>query len=80
MRSGGLSVRLFMAKAGFKTLIVSKSDGDIGGDCLIDGCLPGKAIIHVAKIIRNAKEAENFGLQVNGSIDIKKVVDYICDR
>ncbi|MEP7254102.1 MAG: FAD-dependent oxidoreductase [Ginsengibacter sp.] len=78
--SGGLSVGLFMAKAGFKTLMVSKSDRDIGGDCLNDGCVPSKAIIHVAKIIRNAKESENFGLQVNGNVDIKKVVDYIYDR
>ncbi len=53
--SGELSVGLFMAKAGFKVLMVSLSDKDIGGDCLNDGCVPSKAIIHVAKIIHNAR-------------------------
>ena len=78
--SGGLSVGLFMAKAGFKTLMVSKSDRDIGGDCLNDGCVPSKAIIHVAKIVRNAKESQNFGLHVDGNVDIKKVIDYVYNR
>ena len=78
--SGGLSVGLFMAKAGFKTLMVSKSDRDIGGDCLNDGCVPSKAIIHVAKVIKNAKESQKFGLQVNGSVDIKRVTDYVYNR
>jgi phytoene dehydrogenase-like protein len=30
--SGGLSVGLFMNKAGFKVLMISTSDEDIGGD------------------------------------------------
>jgi len=55
--SGGLSVGLFMGKAGFRVLMVSKSDHDIGGDCLNDGCVPSKSFIHVAKIARFAREA-----------------------
>ncbi len=78
--SGGLSVGLFMAKAGFKVLMVSLSDNDIGGDCLNDGCVPSKAIIHVAKIIHNARESQSFGLNVNGDVDIKKVIKYVYDR
>ncbi len=78
--SGGLSIGLFMAKAGFKVLMISKSDNDVGGDCLNDGCVPSKAIIHVAKIISNAKEAENFGLKLNGQADIKKVINYVYER
>jgi pyruvate/2-oxoglutarate dehydrogenase complex dihydrolipoamide dehydrogenase (E3) component len=31
-----------MAKAGFKTLVIVKSDKDIGGECLNDGCVPAK--------------------------------------
>ena len=64
--SGGLSVGLFMAKAGFSTLMISRSDEDIGGDCLNDGCVPSKAFIHVAKIVHSAKQATGFGLQVSG--------------
>lgn len=78
--SGGLSAGLFMAKAGFSTLMVSKSDKDIGGDCLNDGCVPSKAFIHAAKIVHAATEARRFGLEVNGKADMKKVITYVYER
>lgn len=78
--SGGLSVGLFMGMAGFKVLMISKTDRSIGGDCLNDGCVPSKALIHVAKIVHQAKEAANFGLQLNGDIDIKKAINYVYER
>ena len=78
--SGGLSVGLFMNKAGFKVLMVSKSDKDIGGDCLNDGCVPSKALIHVSRIVYEAKLAAHFGLEVTGKTDIKKAMSYVCQR
>jgi len=78
--SGGLSVGLFMNQAGFKVLMVSRSDHDIGGDCLNDGCVPSKSLIHAAKIIHQGREAEKFGLKVSGNADISKVTSYIKAR
>ena len=78
--SGGLSIGLFMNKVGFKVLMVSKSDKSIGGDCLNDGCVPSKSLIHVSKIINSAKKAINFGLNINGEVDIKRAVDYIYKK
>lgn len=78
--SGGLSVGLFMNQAGFRVLMISLSDLDIGGDCLNDGCVPSKALIHVAGIAHSARLAENFGLKVDGNIDIKKAIDYVYQR
>lgn len=75
--SGGLSVGLFMTKVGFKVLMVSTTDAAIGGDCLNDGCVPSKALIHVAKIAHAAREAEKFGLKTEGHIDIKKAIGYV---
>lgn len=75
--SGGLSVGLFMNQAGFKVLMISGTDKGIGGDCLNDGCVPSKALIHTAKIIHKAREAEKFGLKVVGNADISKVTSYI---
>lgn len=69
-----------MNEAGLKVLMVSKSDHEIGGDCLNDGCIPSKAFIHVARIAHYAKQAANFGLQINGSIDIKKATDYVYGK
>ena len=78
--SGGLTVGLFMCKAGFKVLMVSKTDEDIGGDCLNDGCVPSKALIHVSRIAHSAGTASHFGLQVSGKVDIKKAIDYVYER
>ena len=78
--SGGLSVGLFMSKAGFKVLMVSKTDKDIGGDCLNDGCVPSKALIHVSRIAHNAKTSSHFGLEITGKVDIKKAIDYVYER
>ncbi|MDQ6761539.1 MAG: NAD(P)/FAD-dependent oxidoreductase, partial [Bacteroidota bacterium] len=71
---------LFMNQAGFKVLMVSLSDEEIGGDCLNDGCVPSKALIHVAKIAHQAKQAKNFGLEINGSIDMEKAISYVYER
>lgn len=78
--SAGLSVSLFMNKVGFNVLLIDKTDHHIGGDCLNDGCVPSKALIHIARISHSAKEAEKFGIQVNGQVDIKKATEYIYKR
>ena len=78
--SGGLSVGLTMNKFGFKVLMISKTDNEIGGVCLNDGCMPSKALIHVARIAYAAKTASHFGLKVNGKVDIKKAIEYVCSR
>lgn len=78
--SGGLSVGLFMGKAGFKVLMVAKSDKDIGGECLNDGCVPSKALIHVSRIVHSAKLADEFGLQISGQVDIEKAIGYVYGK
>jgi pyruvate/2-oxoglutarate dehydrogenase complex dihydrolipoamide dehydrogenase (E3) component len=78
--SGGLGVSLFMAKTGLKTLLVDKTDKDIGGDCLNYGCVPSKALIHVSRILHRAKEAANFGLQISGAADLLKATEYVKSK
>ncbi len=78
--SGGLTLGLFMSKAHFKVLMISKSDTDIGGDCLNDGCVPSKAIIHLSKIAYHAKQASQFGLEVTGKLDMGKAIKYVYQR
>jgi pyruvate/2-oxoglutarate dehydrogenase complex dihydrolipoamide dehydrogenase (E3) component len=77
--SGGLSVGGFMVKLGFKVLMISKTEHQIGGDCLNDGCVPSKALIHVANIVGNARKASEFGLQITQEVDLEKIVKYIYD-
>ncbi len=78
--SGGLSVGLFMAKLGLKVLMAVKSDLEIGGECLNDGCVPSKALIHVSRIAHNAKLATEFGLDIKGKIDIQKAIRYVYSK
>jgi len=78
--SGGLSVGLTMNKLGFKVLMIAKTDHEIGGECLNDGCVPSKALIHVAKMLKHAKTAEAFGLTITGKPDLKKAIDYVTQR
>ena len=78
--SGGLSVGLTMNKLGFKVLMIAKTDKEIGGECLNDGCVPSKALIHVSRIVKNAKTATAFGLSITGKPDIKKAIDYVHER
>lgn len=75
--SAGLSVGLFMNEAGFKVLMIDKSDRHIGGECLNDGCVPSKALIHVSKVMAQAELASNFGLSLQGKVDLKKVLQYV---
>lgn len=78
--SGGLSVGLTMNQLGFKVLMIAKTDRDIGGECLNDGCVPSKALIHVARILKNAKKATAFGISLSGKPDYTKALKYIHER
>ena len=78
--SGGLNIAGFMNRAGFKVLLIDKTDRRIGGDCLNSGCVPSKALIHVARLLKDANEANRFGLTVNGKADIKKVLGYVKEK
>lgn len=78
--SGGLNIASFMNSTGFSVLLIDKSDRSIGGDCLNTGCVPSKALIHIAKLVRASKETRRFGQTIAGAIDIKKVLDYVREK
>lgn len=78
--SGGLNIAGFMNKAGFSVLLIDKSDKNIGGDCLNFGCVPSKALIHVAREINAGRNARKFGLSVSGEADMRRVKKYIKER
>ncbi|MEO8582316.1 MAG: NAD(P)/FAD-dependent oxidoreductase [Flavitalea sp.] len=78
--SGGLSVGLFLAKIGMNVTMIVKSDKEVGGECLNDGCVPSKALIHVARQVQAAREAQAFGIKLSGEVDIKKAIGYVHAR
>lgn len=72
---GGYVAAIKCAKAGLKTAIVENRR--VGGTCLNRGCIPAKAMIHASSLYREMKEAEAFGVKVEGvSFDYEKIVAY----
>jgi len=52
-------------------------DKNPGGVCLYRGCIPSKALLHVAKLIHEAEEAKNWGIEFGApKIDIDKLRDF----
>ncbi len=78
--SGGLGISLFMAKVGLKTLLIERSDEHIGGDCLNYGCVPSKALIHVSRLMQQAKQGELFGYTISGKPDFNKAIEYVLSK
>lgn len=75
--SAGLGNAGMAHALGLKTVLIEKDKNHFGGDCTNYGCVPSKAIIHIAKHFHEAKKASNFGLSIQGSADMKKVLAYI---
>jgi len=70
---GGYSAAFRAADLGIETVIIDARD-TLGGVCLNVGCIPSKALLHVAKVIDDAKEMASHGVSFGEpSIDIDKV-------
>ena len=78
--SGGLGTSLFMAKIGLKTLLIERSDEHIGGDCLNYGCVPSKALIHVSRLMHQARQGALFGYTISGKPDFNKAIEYVLSK
>ena len=47
---------------------------DPGGVCLFYGCIPSKALLHVAKILSESREAKDIGIEFTPpKIDVTKI-------
>ncbi len=70
---GGYGAGFMAADLGLKVTMVDL-DPNPGGTCLYRGCIPSKALLHVAKVITDAKEAEAFGITFQlPAIDVEKM-------
>ena len=59
--SGGLVSAYIAAAVKAKVALIEKHA--MGGDCLNTGCVPSKALIKSAKVVRMAKRAQDFGFK-----------------
>lgn len=70
---GGYSAAFRAADLGIETVIVDARE-TLGGVCLNVGCIPSKALLHVAKVIDDAKEMAAHGVTFGEpKIDLDKI-------
>lgn len=58
---GGYSAAFRCAELGLETIVVDVA-GRLGGVCLWEGCIPSKALLHVAAVLGAAERAREFGV------------------
>ena len=58
---GGYASAFFAADKGMDVTLVDSSQ-QLGGVCLHRGCIPSKALLHLAKLISETREAKEWGL------------------
>ena len=58
---GGYTAAFLAADMGMQVTLIDKQVNP-GGTCLYWGCIPSKAYLHVAKLLNEAKEATNWGI------------------
>src|SRR6266481_1215696 len=58
---GGYSAAFRCAELGLETVIVD-AGARLGGACLFEGCIPSKALLHVAAVVGEAERAKEFGV------------------
>ena len=59
---GGYAAAFRAADLGKKVILIEK-DYELGGVCLNRGCIPSKALLHIAKVIEEAKSLEKSGIK-----------------
>ncbi len=77
---GGYPAALAAADHGLKSILVD-SDPRLGGVCSNRGCIPSKALLHVAKLINESREAEEWGLTFTApKLDLEKLRNYVQQK
>ncbi len=70
---GGYSAAFRSADLGMKTIIVERY-ATLGGVCLNVGCIPSKALLHVAAVMEEAQHAADLGVTfATPTVDIDKL-------
>jgi dihydrolipoamide dehydrogenase len=60
---GGYVAAIRAAQLGMKTAVIEKDK--VGGRCLNYACIPAKAVLRVADVLTEVREADDFGIKVS---------------
>lgn len=74
--SAGLTAARTAGRLGARTLLIERDR--LGGDCLWTGCVPSKALLHVAAEVRAARRAGAYGLAAaSGPADLAAAMAHV---
>jgi len=71
--SGGYAAARTAAAAGLKTVVIEGGE-EVGGLCILRGCMPTKALLYAAEIMHLASHPEPWGIRSEVSFDFTKVM------
>ena len=70
---GGYAAAFYAADLGMQVVLIDEEKNP-GGVCLYKGCIPSKALLHVAKVVDEARHAGNWGVTFGEpKIDVDKL-------
>src|SRR5688572_28034318 len=70
---GGYAAAFYAADLGMQVTLIDEEKNP-GGVCLYRGCIPSKALLHVAKVIDEAKHADKWGVAFGEpKVDVDKL-------
>src|SRR3981189_2931834 len=70
---GGYATPFLPADLGMKVTMIDP-EVNPGGVCLYRGCIPSKALLHVAKLLEEAEQAKNWGIEFGEpKVDLNKL-------
>jgi len=73
---GGYAAAFLASDLGMEVTLIDKEKNP-GGVCLYRGCIPSKALLHVAKLLNETEEAKNLGIEFQKpKIDLAKLREW----
>lgn len=74
--SAGLPAAGLAADLGARVALIEREK--LGGECLYTGCVPSKALLHVARVAARVRDARRYGLSAHlDPVDLRAVEDYV---
>jgi pyruvate/2-oxoglutarate dehydrogenase complex dihydrolipoamide dehydrogenase (E3) component len=72
--SAGYAAARTTAAAGLQTIVI-ESGAEVGGLCILRGCMPSKALLYAAEVLHRVRHAEPWGIRAeNVGFDFAKVM------
>src|SRR4030066_2506088 len=72
---GGYVAAIKAAQLGARVTVIEESE--VGGTCLNNGCVPTKTLLATTKILRKARNSEEYGVEISGQIipNLSKIME-----